>query len=458
VYAVGALLVPQTEYTAEVSREILAKRRSTDHSSAALCFGYVLYRAHYRDELHKWHTGHPLLCCLLTAILNRRLTLACTSTLGRALELTRHRKLAGLAVRECVGLGYHRSARKMDIVSEPLRVEMRRRVFWSAYSMECASCTHLGRPLSLHFNEIDAEVGLCLLHQFRILIMLQMLTDADDLYIATGGRDGRMRFSKEDPPTNVTRAVYSIRLRALQGRIQTALYSDTRDSEPRSQSYDETIAQLRLGLEAWKSELPDVLPPTGPALSLFMTADWSLLVYNQAVLQLYRPQLTSSAINATKSDITDLCVPLAAHLCHAYRRQYFGKPTTYTWGALHELFLAGLTYVYCIRVSPTIRARLGYEKISKTCNDCTITFVILAERWKDAAPYRDLFEAISSTTLALVSQPQPSQPSDMSQTLGSQLSLSEDHSLSDMFAMFTNEVDAPAQIDTMLDALLTEWN
>ena len=256
----------------------------------------------------------------------------------------------------------------------------------------------------------------------------------------------------------MTRALFSIRLRVLQGRIQTALYSDTRVQGPNGQAQLETIVQLRQDLEVWKAELPEVLPPSGLALSLFMTPDWALLVYNQALLQIYRPQLTSNEDLPGKTTIFDTCVALAADLCHAYRRQYFGKPTTYTWGALHELFLAGLTYVYCIRKSPTTRARLGYQKISKTCTDCTITFVILAERWKDAAPYRDLFEAISSSTLALVAQPEVAQP-PQGHTIGDSHYhvSSEDRSFSEMFATFTDEVNAPGRIDTMLDALLSEW-
>jgi hypothetical protein len=279
-----------------------------------------------------------------------------------------------------------------------------------------------------------------------------MITDADDLYISTAGMAGRRRLSKSDPPTNVTRAIFSIRLRALQGRIHTVMYSDTR--KPGSQQeLDNTTTQLHLDLETWNADLPELLAPTGPALSLFMTTDWALLVYNQAKLQLLRPQLTRQDVNSGKLGIIETCVSLSADLCHAYRRQYFGKPTTHTWGALHELFLAGLTYVYCIRISPTSRGRLGYQSISKTCTDCTITFVILAERWKDAAPYRDLFEAISSSTLALAASPASADAT--SQSLYAPDEAGTD--FSEMFASFADEVDAPAQIDSMLDALLTEW-
>lgn len=41
---------------------------------------------------------------------------------------------------------------------DPLQRELQKRAFWSAYVMECSAAVMLGRPLSLHYQEIDAEV------------------------------------------------------------------------------------------------------------------------------------------------------------------------------------------------------------------------------------------------------------------------------------------------------------
>lgn len=127
--------------------------------SEAVRFSYVLRRALDLIKHHEWHTSYSLLCCILLAVLYRRISLASEGVVDGDIFADVFRKLAGLAVRQCVELGYHRSVRRIDSVPNYLRTELRRRVFWSAYSMECASCIHLGRPLSLHANEIDAEVG-----------------------------------------------------------------------------------------------------------------------------------------------------------------------------------------------------------------------------------------------------------------------------------------------------------
>lgn len=73
--------------------------------------------------------------------------------------LTVFRKLTGLALRQCIELGYHRSATRFAILkSNPLRLEMRKRAFWCAYGIDCQVAITLGRPLGIPDQEVDAEV------------------------------------------------------------------------------------------------------------------------------------------------------------------------------------------------------------------------------------------------------------------------------------------------------------
>lgn len=290
--------------------------------------------------------------------------------------------------------------------------------------------------------------------------------DADDAFILSDGERGYIRHAQTDAPTVLTRAIFSIRLRALQGRVHAALYSDTRRDERSTIDSSETVVHLRQQIEQWKSTLPALLPPSGPALSLFMTSDWSSLVYNQALLHLYRPQLTSSGQNeASSPDAWMTCARAASEVCSAFRRQYLKKQTTFTWGAVHELFLAGLTFVYCVRRSDLVRSRLGSDYMNKTCTDCTIAFVILAERSKDALPYRDLFEALSTSTMNFISeqrapseQHHPFQVSQEDLFFGHNSIVSQEADFPGIVASFSEEVNAPERIDDLLDAILVDWN
>ncbi|KAK1149012.1 hypothetical protein N8T08_007687 [Aspergillus melleus] len=224
--------------------------------------------------------------------------------------------------------------------------------------------------------------------------------DIGESYLSQTGICGAPRSSPAEPPTMMTHAIHGFRIRSLLGCIQTALYSDSTLRDP--EVCKARMQELSAELEKWHAESPTpMIPPEGGALSYFVTSDWYETNYNYAVLQLYRIQITDSKDPAS-DEIFLKCLYAAKAVCHSYRRQSIGKPVTYTWSALHELFLAGLTYLYCLWTSPTSREVSRQDQVSSTCMDCTMVLVILAERWPDAAPYRDVFDALASRTMTMM--------------------------------------------------------
>ena len=88
------------------------------------------------------------------------------------------RKLAGLALRQCIDLGYHRNTKHFAAPADVLRAELRKRVFWCAYVMETQAAVMLGRPLGVPYQEVDAEVGsLKAFDLTRNLIHLRIVPD-----------------------------------------------------------------------------------------------------------------------------------------------------------------------------------------------------------------------------------------------------------------------------------------
>jgi transcription factor-like protein len=70
------------------------------------------------------------------------------------------RNLSGLALRQCIELGYHRDVKKINLSSSVLKLELRKRAFWCAYQMDCVSSINLGLPLGLPIHELDTEVSM----------------------------------------------------------------------------------------------------------------------------------------------------------------------------------------------------------------------------------------------------------------------------------------------------------
>ena len=67
--------------------------------------------------------------------------------------------IIGFAVRYAVELGMHRNIKcGGPRAQDPYRIEIRRRVFWSAYVLDRAVSLTLGRPFALSENDIDVDV------------------------------------------------------------------------------------------------------------------------------------------------------------------------------------------------------------------------------------------------------------------------------------------------------------
>lgn len=66
------------------------------------------------------------------------------------------------------------------------------------------------------------------------------------------------------------------------------------------------------------------------------------------------------------------------------------------------LFFGGLTYLYCLWRCKAIRDAARQRDVINTCLACQTVLVIIAERWKLATSYRDLFEMLSERTISMM--------------------------------------------------------
>jgi hypothetical protein len=65
-----------------------------------------------------------------------------------------------MAIRNCIELGYHRSAETYRRNADTLTKEMSKRCFWVAYDIDRVAAFRLGRPVGIPDESIDVEVHL----------------------------------------------------------------------------------------------------------------------------------------------------------------------------------------------------------------------------------------------------------------------------------------------------------
>lgn len=223
--------------------------------------------------------------------------------------------------------------------------------------------------------------------------------DLDDQYITSSGLLREPRTDAREPQTSMSIAIHVFKSRYLWARIHTELLSDMAVEFP---GRDERIESMREEVERWMSTRPRVPPASPNALVLFGCEDWFSTNYSFSILLLYRAKLTGSTADLPSDQVHLDCFNAAGNVCRRYRRQFVGRSVGYTWQALHFLFLAGLTYLHCLWVSPAVRKAIRHDQISSTTSDCTMLLVVMAERWDGVAPFRDLFEALAARTQTMV--------------------------------------------------------
>lgn len=299
-------------------------------------------------------------------------------------KLLHNRKLSGLALRQCIELGYHRSIKRYAPPANVLQHELRKRVFWVAHGLDCIVALRLGRPLGIHVQEIDAELP----------------ADVNDSCLSEMGIEGEMRREPGQPNTTMTHANQVFKLRLIWARIRTSLFSDTARLSVHDATYQSRIQQLRVDLDQWKTTgLPSRSRATDD-LTMFNSIEWYDMNYSYTILLLYRNHL--EVYEPLSSQIFTECIQAARNICQGYRRLYIGTFIRYTWGTLSCLFFAGLVYLHCLWTVPSPWNIVALDDVSKTCTDCTMVLVAIAEGWRGAASYRDTFEVLASRTMTMM--------------------------------------------------------
>lgn len=373
VYAIGSLVLGQQSHNID---------------AAEAYYGVALDRIAGILDLDSLESIQAILFCAVYSI---------RSPVGVSLW-----KISGMAIRHCIELGYHVDADKYRRpAADPLTKEISKRCFWVAYDIDRVAAFTLGRPLGIPEDAIDVELPL----------------DVNDEDITATGLACPPRNQASGPPTLMTGAIHAIKLRRLWTQLSDHLYPTRSGQQCINNdciSRNTTFASLRAKLEEWRASAPDYLDQSASSrpLSVFASKSWFQLAYDHSILLLYRHYMVSTPPSTGSNTVDDQqtsvdaileeCFLRAKNICLLYRRIYQSSSVQFTWGSLHILFLGGLTYLFCLWRSARIRAATKQADIVTVCLACSTVLIIVAERWNLATSYRDIFEALSQKTIAMV--------------------------------------------------------
>ncbi|PWY88144.1 hypothetical protein BO70DRAFT_385409 [Aspergillus heteromorphus CBS 117.55] len=290
------------------------------------------------------------------------------------------------AMRCCVIAQLHRAMPERTACSL-LEMQIRRRVFWSAYAIDRLVSWVYHVPCSLVDDDIQVE---------------PFANMNDEELTAWTTRSDRFEPDASTPRrTQVSSALHLIRGRRIQSRILRVMMRA---------DYDQRFA----GCHAWRLHMVEVLdqwkaqlqPHSDPRSAGYTSEGWVGMLYNYTILLLYRP---------TQANMCDLVAHRCLQACTDIVLTFWGylksRQTAQLWPGLLSQFGIGITLLYCLWVTPPSHRSTAFPplKVGTAIRTCSVILAVLSERWTPAEPLRDMFDHLADAI------PVHSPPSDRPQ-------------------------------------------
>lgn len=277
--------------------------------------------------------------------------------------------LTGLAMRTVTDIGLHRAASTEGLPM--FEAQMRRRLFWSVYSLESILAGTLGRPISLSDSDIDQPLPASIEDDDR-------LTNVCPDKIYTNDIPEQQAL----PPTNLSQFILLSQLHVFEARIQRKVYRVDKS----------TIAllpkmyRLMTDLEAWRNNIL----PTLQACE----HDRLLLHYYRNVRLLLQPFL--SILDPNSEPFRKAAVA-AGQICQIHKRFHQAPEYGHSFVAVHTAFVSGITLLYVLWRG---RDKLWSIGISNDIRAASCVLSIMGERAPWIRRFRDTFDVLVEATMA----------------------------------------------------------
>ncbi|RMZ81590.1 hypothetical protein DV737_g2511, partial [Chaetothyriales sp. CBS 132003] len=290
--------------------------------------------------------------------------------------------LCGAVMRACLELGLHREAPKA-LALDKLTLDLRRRVFWTAYAFDRSICSALQRPLSIPDETIDA-------HYPSIL---------DDRHIHPTGIDA----SGTETKMHMLRW---IQFRRLQSTM-TEVHFQGKPLDP-GQAWDDWLVFMEHRLQAWYEDYGD-----GHELTEFTLAHGLTNLHRPSPrIPMPGPRSLMVAFEASCSAAKSL----RDHIMSGFYRR--------SWLIAHHALEGSMVLLFCLRHGfDTISARFSAQEIFEMTKVFTANFLALAAQgWNEVSNYAGVYERLLGPLLESIFSGRPPSLSSFGPAQDSELS------------------------------------
>lgn len=204
--------------------------------------------------------------------------------------------MSSIAINLAVELGLHRSIKawqpKSDVEKDPRKIDIRQRVWWSLLLYHFNLSRQLGRPMTIHLEDIDVEIP-----------------EPMDDYLPDEYPNGPTEWQK----CSYRAGIYCFQWAPLAIQVHTLVYPVRTPTQP----YDATVRRLHKEIEIWFESIPLELKdqahirPEDRAFALYLG-----LGAEQLQLLLHHPSVCLSQSPETINRCLDICLESGIKMLH----------------------------------------------------------------------------------------------------------------------------------------------
>ncbi|RYP58568.1 hypothetical protein DL770_010397 [Monosporascus sp. CRB-9-2] len=295
-------------------------------------------------------------------------TLQCLLLLAQYSLLTPTRTavyyIVGLATRICQQLGLADEKTIAIGVTDPLTIDVRRRVSWSVTAMEFGLSQIMGRPTG--FAKTDDRID------------VKFFATVSDANISESG------IVPGPPDEKKLVAIHFCKMRELQAEIRRVLYEKKR-TEPEDDRHP-WFAMMENKVKLWLSASP---------ASPLWCKPWFTGRFHAMIVTLYRPSPQvprPSAQSATK------CFDSSAHVIDISKQQMVAAAGDITWAFLLTLYMAINALLWSVTY-PEIRALHPREEVQELVDVSLDILEQCSERWPGTSAASQLYSTFAKACL-----------------------------------------------------------
>jgi hypothetical protein len=285
--------------------------------------------------------------------------------------------LNAIIMATCLDLGLQR---RLDVPGENVvKFALRRRIFWSAYSLDRCLSAALGRPFAVRDEAFDVEFP-------------DDLDGDDDVYCLSRGTHPASSILSSRTAFGTTVNLFKI-VKIMSGICSTAYRTPSHTG-----LWNTELTQWQMSTYFQLTELRDSaqapLQVSGHSCTGFL---WVDLRYHEAVQLLFRP---SPIFPQPSVFAMQKCFHSAIETIRLYDKLRRQHELPYTRLTEHSVLLAGLTMLHTHRRCHEAQLTTANESLMEEVRCCSQLLADLSQRWWTAEKSRFRFDALAQSILA----------------------------------------------------------